>query len=47
VSTLLPYVENDPQQLQRKCHIGNDILAIVFQGTILKTFFIDEKSLTG
>ena len=33
VSTLLPYVENDPQQLQRKCHIGNDILAIVFQDT--------------
>lgn len=33
VSTLLPYVENDPQQLQRKCHIGNDILSIVFQDT--------------
>ena len=33
VSTLLPYVDNDPQQLQRKCHIGNDILAIVFQDT--------------
>jgi len=31
VSTLLPYVETDPQQLQRKCHIGNDIVAIVFQ----------------
>lgn len=31
VSTLLPYIETDPQQLQRKCHIGNDIVAIVFQ----------------
>ena len=31
VSTFLPYVESDPQQLQRKCHIGNDIVAIVFQ----------------
>lgn len=31
VSTLLPYTENDPQQLQRKRHIGNDIVAIVFQ----------------
>ena len=31
VSTLLPYVDTDPQQLQRKCHIGNDIVAIVFQ----------------
>ena len=31
VSTLLPFVETDPQQLQRKCHIGNDIVAIVFQ----------------
>ncbi|XP_065217171.1 rap1 GTPase-activating protein 1 isoform X3 [Planococcus citri] len=31
VSTMLPYTENDPQQLQRKRHIGNDIVAIVFQ----------------
>ncbi|XP_026678867.1 rap1 GTPase-activating protein 1 isoform X2 [Diaphorina citri] len=33
VSTLLPFTENDPQQLQRKRHIGNDIVAIVFQET--------------
>ncbi len=31
VSTLLPYTENDSQQLQRKRHIGNDIVAIIFQ----------------
>lgn len=31
VSTLLPYTEGDSQQLQRKRHIGNDIVAIVFQ----------------
>ncbi|XP_054641313.1 rap1 GTPase-activating protein 1 isoform X7 [Dunckerocampus dactyliophorus] len=31
VSTKLPYTEGDSQQLQRKRHIGNDILAIVFQ----------------
>lgn len=31
VSTLLPYRDNDPQQLQRKRHIGNDIVAVVFQ----------------
>ncbi|KAL5280406.1 RAP1GAP.2 family protein [Megaselia abdita] len=31
VSTLLPYAEGDPQQLQRKRHIGNDIVAIIFQ----------------
>ncbi|KAF0767708.1 rap1 GTPase-activating protein 1 isoform X3 [Aphis craccivora] len=31
VSSLLPYTDNDPQQLQRKRHIGNDIVAIVFQ----------------
>ncbi|XP_060521580.1 rap1 GTPase-activating protein 1 isoform X2 [Cylas formicarius] len=31
VSTLLPYRDNDPQQLQRKRHIGNDIVAIIFQ----------------
>ncbi|XP_061893562.1 rap1 GTPase-activating protein 1 isoform X7 [Entelurus aequoreus] len=31
VSTKLPYTEGDSQQLQRKRHIGNDIIAIVFQ----------------
>ncbi|XP_072036397.1 rap1 GTPase-activating protein 1-like isoform X2 [Amphiura filiformis] len=31
VSTLLPYTDGDTQQLQRKRHIGNDIVAIVFQ----------------
>ncbi|KJH51984.1 Rap/ran-GAP [Dictyocaulus viviparus] len=31
VSTMLPYTLGDQQQLQRKRHIGNDIVAIVFQ----------------
>ncbi|XP_043935781.1 rap1 GTPase-activating protein 1-like isoform X2 [Protopterus annectens] len=31
VSTMLPYTEGDSQQLQRKRHIGNDIVAVVFQ----------------
>ena len=31
VSTMLPYTENDSQQLQRKRHIGNDIVAVIFQ----------------
>ncbi|XP_075897991.1 rap1 GTPase-activating protein 1 isoform X10 [Nelusetta ayraudi] len=31
VSTKLPYTEGDTQQLERKRHIGNDIVAIVFQ----------------
>eukprot|EP00095_Tigriopus_kingsejongensis_P011552 maker-scaffold33_size549341-snap-gene-4.30 protein:Tk11552 transcript:maker-scaffold33_size549341-snap-gene-4.30-mRNA-1 annotation:"hypothetical protein TcasGA2_TC006305" len=31
VSTMLPFTENDVQQVQRKRHIGNDIVAIVFQ----------------
>lgn len=31
VSTLLPFSDGDPQQLQRKRHIGNDIVAVVFQ----------------
>lgn len=31
VSTLLPYTVGDLQQLQRKRHIGNDIVAIIFQ----------------
>ena len=31
VSTMLPFSESDKQQLQRKRHIGNDIVALVFQ----------------
>uniref|UniRef100_A0A250Y816 Signal-induced proliferation-associated 1-like protein 2 n=1 Tax=Castor canadensis TaxID=51338 RepID=A0A250Y816_CASCN len=31
VSTLLPYMPNNRQQLLRKRHIGNDIVTIVFQ----------------
>lgn len=31
VSTLLPYSKTDNQQLERKRHIGNDIVTIVFQ----------------
>ncbi|KAM4580666.1 rap1 GTPase-activating protein 2 isoform 1-T1 [Odontesthes bonariensis] len=31
VTTKLPYTEGDPQQLQRKRHIGNDIVALVYQ----------------
>ncbi|KAI3361129.1 hypothetical protein L3Q82_013327, partial [Scortum barcoo] len=31
VTTKLPFTEGDPQQLQRKRHIGNDIVAVVYQ----------------
>jgi len=31
VSTFLPYYPNDAQQLERKRHIGNDIVVIIFQ----------------
>ena len=31
VATLLPFSETDTQQLQRKRHIGNDIVSLVFQ----------------
>lgn len=31
VATLLPFSETDSQQLQRKRHIGNDIVSLVFQ----------------
>uniref|UniRef100_A0A8C2EXV6 RAP1 GTPase activating protein 2b n=1 Tax=Cyprinus carpio TaxID=7962 RepID=A0A8C2EXV6_CYPCA len=31
ISTKLPYTEGDTQQVQRKRHIGNDIVAAVFQ----------------
>ncbi|KAK7094056.1 rap1 GTPase-activating protein 1-like isoform X2 [Littorina saxatilis] len=31
VSTMLPHSSADPQQLQKKRHIGNDIVAVIFQ----------------
>ncbi|KAI8922304.1 hypothetical protein DFJ77DRAFT_18942 [Powellomyces hirtus] len=31
VSTLLPFIPGDRQQLERKRHIGNDIVVIIFQ----------------
>jgi len=31
VATMLPFVEADQQQLERKRHIGNDIVVIIFQ----------------
>lgn len=31
VSTMLPYKENDPQQLDRKRHIGNDVVVVIFK----------------
>jgi hypothetical protein len=33
VSTLLPHSKSERQQLERKRHIGNDIVAIIFQET--------------
>lgn len=30
VSTMLPYSKDNPQQLERKRHIGNDIVNIVY-----------------
>jgi len=33
VSTMLPFNDKDPQQLERKRHIGNDICTIVFIDT--------------
>ena len=31
VATLLPYRPEDPQQLEKKRHIGNDLAIIIFQ----------------
>lgn len=31
VSTMLPYAPADPQQLERKRHLGNDVVVIVFK----------------
>ncbi|KAJ3013796.1 hypothetical protein HKX48_005516 [Thoreauomyces humboldtii] len=35
VSTLLPFIPGDRQQLERKRHIGNDIVVVVFQDSDL------------
>lgn len=42
VSTLLPFTVGDTQQLQRKRHIGNDIICVVFQVTpiTIMSFYI-------
>eukprot|EP00127_Corallochytrium_limacisporum_P004296 Clim_evm241s157 gene=Clim_evmTU241s157 len=52
VSTLLPYVQGDPQQVRRKAFIGNDISQIVFvecdEGTDrVTTSKFDPESLTA
>jgi hypothetical protein len=31
VSTLLPYSFDNPQQLERKRHLGNDIVVLIFK----------------
>ncbi|CAF2894408.1 unnamed protein product [Rotaria sp. Silwood2] len=40
ISTLLPHSKSERQQLERKRHIGNDIVAIIFQET--ETIFNPE-----
>lgn len=39
VSTMLPFTPDNPQQVERKRHIGNDIVIIVFQDWDEKTSF--------
>jgi len=38
VSTMLPYTEGCEQQLERKRHLGNDIVVIVFQDGLGETY---------
>jgi len=38
VSTLLPYSFTERQQLERKRHIGNDIVVIIFQEGVESTY---------
>lgn len=30
VSTLLPFFPDDPQQVERKRHLGNDVVIVIF-----------------
>jgi len=38
VSTLLPHNSSDPQQIEKKRHIGNDIVLVVFQDKTAEPF---------
>jgi hypothetical protein len=31
VSTLLPFFPEDPQQVERKRHLGNDVVIVIFR----------------
>lgn len=44
VAPLLPHTAGDSQQLQRKRHVGNDIVAIVFQVSYCLIYLIIKKS---
>jgi len=39
VSTLLPFYCDDPQQLERKRHLGNDIVVIIFRDANCTSFY--------
>ena len=47
VSTMLPRSESDTQQIERKRHIGNDIVMIVFleEGAMFKPTCISSNFL--
>mmetsp|Transcript_22215 Transcript_22215/g.87518 ORF Transcript_22215/g.87518 Transcript_22215/m.87518 type:complete len:606 (+) Transcript_22215:2441-4258(+) len=38
VSTLIPYVANDPQQIGRKRHLGNDVVLVIFKEGVENAF---------
>ncbi|KAJ3339155.1 hypothetical protein HDU93_008541 [Gonapodya sp. JEL0774] len=42
VATLLPFTEHEPQQIERKRHLGNDIVLIVFQDADAGQFRINS-----
>lgn len=45
VAPLLPHTAGDAQQLQRKRHVGNDIVAIVFQVSLFKFVLLQPDCL--
>lgn len=45
VAPLLPHTAGDAQQLQRKRHVGNDIVAIVFQVSLFKFVLLQSDCL--
>ena len=47
VCTMLPFQEHDAQRVERKRHIGNDVVVLVFKEQANETDYFDPQILTS